>query len=232
MCCNVIPKRLILLLAGVAVTLGLVQLFNSNATAADKPKPKASDVNATTPAALNFDVKTIDGEAVNLTRYHGNVVLIVNTASKCGLTGQYKDLQQLHKDYADQGLSVLGFPANNFGRQEPGTNDQIAEFCEQNYGVEFDMFEKISVKGSDQHPLYTFLTSKETNPEFAGGVKWNFGKFLINREGQVIARFSPRTKPSDKKIIAAIEAELKKPVPDVVKENREATQPESSDDAE
>jgi glutathione peroxidase len=168
---------------------------------------------AKTPAALNFEMKSIDGEPVKLSEYHGNVVLIVNVASKCGLTKQYKELQALHETYADKGLSILGFPANNFGKQEPGTDEQIATFCEKNFGVEFDMFSKVSVKGDDQCDLYKFLTSKETNGEFAGPIKWNFTKFLIGRDGKVVARFEPRVKPDSKQVIEAIERELAKPDP-------------------
>lgn len=165
------------------------------------------------PAVLNFEMNSLAGEPVKLSKYHGNVVLIVNTASKCGLTKQYKPLQELHEAYADKGLSILGFPANNFGKQEPGTDEQIATFCEKNFGVEFDMFSKISVKGDDQCELYKFLTSEQTNGEFAGPIKWNFTKFLIGRDGKVVARFEPRVKPDSKEVIDAIERELAKPDP-------------------
>ena len=145
---------------------------------------------------------------------------MVNVASKCGLTPQYKALQKLHEEYAEQGLSILGFPANNFGKQEPGSDEDIATFCQKNYGVEFDMFSKISVAGEDQAPLYAFLTSEKTNPKFAGKIKWNFEKFLVNRDGEIIARFSPRTKPNAEEVIKAIEAALAQPVPDAVKAKR------------
>jgi glutathione peroxidase len=160
--------------------------------------------------ALNFKVKRLNGKDVNLADYQGKVVLIVNTASECGLTPQYKQLQELHDKYAGQGLAILGFPANEFGKQEPGTNTEISEFCTKNYGVKFDMFEKVVVKGDGQVPLFKFLTSKETNPKFAGDISWNFEKFLIGRDGKVIARFAPRVRPDDKQVTSKIEAELAK----------------------
>lgn len=163
---------------------------------------------AKVPAALNFTMKKIDGTEKKLADYSGKVVLVVNVASECGLTPQYEDLQALHTKYSKQGLSVLGFPANEFGKQEPGSNTEISEFCKKNYGVEFDMFEKVVVKGSDKCDLYKFLTSKETNDKFAGEITWNFEKFLINRKGEVVARFSPRVAPDSKEVISAIEAEL------------------------
>jgi len=161
-------------------------------------------------SALDFTVKDIDGDDVSLSKYRGKVVLIVNVASKCGLTPQYEDLQRLHKRYAEEGLAILGFPANNFLRQEPGTNEQIKQFCSTEYGVEFDMFAKVSVKGRDTCELYRYLTSKKSNPEFGGGLKWNFTKFLLNRDGKAIARFGPRTRPSDFRVVSAIEAALSK----------------------
>lgn len=160
--------------------------------------------------ALDFKMKSLTGKDVDLSKYQGKVVLVVNVASKCGLTPQYEGLQGLHEKYGSKGLAILGFPANNFGKQEPGSNDEIAEFCKANYGVGFDMFSKVSVKGDDKCDLYKFLTSKETNPKFAGDITWNFEKFLIGRNGEVIQRFSPRVSPSDPKVIAAIEAELNK----------------------
>ncbi|MEX2188572.1 MAG: glutathione peroxidase [Pirellulales bacterium] len=153
---------------------------------------------------------TLDGKDVDLAKYKGKVVIIVNVASRCGNTPQYEQLQSLHAKYGQQGLAILGFPANEFGKQEPGTNAEIAEFCTKNYGVEFDMFAKVVVKGEGQCDLYKFLTSKETNPKFAGDITWNFEKFLIGRDGQVKARFSPRTKPDAEEVIKAIEAELAK----------------------
>ncbi|MDF7826899.1 glutathione peroxidase [Pontiellaceae bacterium B12227] len=158
-----------------------------------------------------YDVEavTITGETVKLEAYKGKTLLIVNTASKCGFTGQYDGLQALYETYRDKGFVVLGFPSNDFLKQEPGTDDEIASFCKLNYGVTFPMFGKISVKGADQHPLYTFLTSKESNPEFSGKISWNFNKFLISPDGKIINRYGSRTKPSDKKLIEAIEESVK-----------------------
>jgi len=130
-------------------------------------------------------------------------------ASQCGNTPQYKQLEELHEKYGKDGLVILGVPANNFGKQEPGTNDEIAEFCKSKYSVKFDMLAKVSVKGDDQCDLYKFLTAKETNPKFSGDITWNFEKFLIGRNGEVVNRFSPKTKPDAKEVIDAIEAELK-----------------------
>ena len=157
------------------------------------------------PAALNFTMNSLDGKPVNLSRYAGNVVLMVNVASECGFTPQYEGLQALHKRYAAQGLRILGFPSNDFGAQEPGSNAQIAEFCKKNYGVEFDMFSKITVLGADKAPLYRQLTA---TPRFSGEVAWNFEKFLIGRDGQVIGRYKSAVEPLSAEITRAIEAAL------------------------
>ncbi len=162
------------------------------------------------PEALNFTMNSIDGKPVNLSKYQGKVVMMVNVASECGYTPQYKGLQDLHRKYSSQGLSILGFPSNEFGEQEPGTNAEIAAFCKQNYGVEFDMFSKVMITGNSQAPLYKYLTSKQTNPKFAGEVGWNFEKFLIGRDGQVIARFTSEVEPSSREMISAIETALSK----------------------
>ena len=160
------------------------------------------------PAALNFTMNSLDGKPVDLAKYQGNVVLMVNVASQCGYTPQYEGLQELHKRYASRGLRLLGFPSNDFGQQEPGTNSEIADFCKKNYGVEFDMFSKISVVGKSKAPLYRYLTSAQTNPKFAGEIEWNFEKFLIGRNGQVIARFKSPVEPLSKEMTSAIEAAL------------------------
>jgi glutathione peroxidase len=160
-------------------------------------------------APLDQKMKTLDGKDVNLAdKYKGKVVLLVNVASKCGNTPQYKPLEALHEKYKDEGLAIVGVPCNQFHNQEPGTAEDIAEFCQKNYGVKFDMLSKVDVNGDDACPLYKFLTSEETDPKFAGPIKWNFEKFLINRKGQVIARFAPKTQPDSPEVIAAIEAEL------------------------
>ncbi|HUX08013.1 MAG TPA: glutathione peroxidase [Acidobacteriota bacterium] len=159
---------------------------------------------------LGSTVIDIDGNEVNLESYKGRVVLIVNVATKCGLTPQYEELQALHEKFAAKGLAILGFPANNFGNQEPGSNEEIKMFCTTNYNVQFDMFSKISVKGDDIAPLYTLLTSTEQNGRFGGEIQWNFTKFLVGKDGRVVSRYEPRIKPSDPEVIAAIERELAK----------------------
>ena len=160
------------------------------------------------PAALNFTMNSLDGKPVNLAKYEGNVVLMVNVASQCGYTPQYEGLQELHKRYASRGLRLLGFPSNDFGQQEPGSNAEIADFCKKNFGVEFDMFSKVKVLGNAKTPLYKYLTSAQTNPKFAGEIEWNFEKFLIGRNGQLIARFKSPVEPLSKEMTAAIEAAL------------------------
>lgn len=160
-------------------------------------------------SVYDFTMDDIEGKSVDLERYRGKVSLVVNVASRCGLTPQYTQLVELDKKYRESGLRVLGFPANNFMGQEPGTNEQIQTFCSTKFGVEFDMFAKISVKGKDQHELYKFLTDKAKHGEYGGAIGWNFDKFLVDGNGKVIGRFSPRTKPNDPKVVAAIEAALK-----------------------
>jgi glutathione peroxidase len=157
---------------------------------------------------LDHKMVTIDGKEVKLEDYKGKVLLFVNVASKCGLTKQYEQLVELHDRYKDKGLVILGFPANNFGAQEPGTNEEIQEFCSTKYNVEFPMFSKISVKGDDIHPLYKELTSEEENKTYSGEIKWNFTKFLVDREGKVVARFEPRVEPTADTVINAIEDHL------------------------
>jgi glutathione peroxidase len=155
-----------------------------------------------------INVTDIDGNDVNLGKYKNKVVMFVNTASQCGYTPQYAGLQAIYDKYKDQGFVILGFPANNFGGQEPGGNEEIKEFCTLKYKVTFPMFAKISVKGEDQHPLYQYLTSKDSNPEFAGDISWNFNKFLANDKGEIIARFSSKETPESKEVTKAIEMAL------------------------
>lgn len=169
---------------------------------------EAGTQGASSAPIYRFEMKRLDGKPQSLGAYAGKVMLVVNTASKCGLTPQYQGLQQLHERYGAKGLAVLGFPANDFLWQEPGGSAQIAEFCSLNYGVSFPMFEKIAVKGKAQAPLYKYLTSKDTNPRFAGAIGWNFEKFLVGRNGEVVARFSPKTPPTAPEVIAAIEAAI------------------------
>jgi glutathione peroxidase len=161
---------------------------------------------------LSFTMKSLDGKDVDLSKYEGKVVLIVNVASKCGLTPQYEQLQALHDKYADDGLAILGFPCNQFLFQEPGSAEQIQEFCRVNYGVTFDMFGKVKVKGKDACDLYKTLTALDTEPVGPGKISWNFEKFIIGRNGEVVARFAPRTKPDDPSMLKIVEAELAKEV--------------------
>ncbi|HWU24766.1 MAG TPA: glutathione peroxidase [Rhizomicrobium sp.] len=179
------------------------------------------------PALYDVPVNTIDGRAATLADHKGKVLLIVNVASKCGLTPQYEGLEKLQKTYAAKGFSVLGFPANNFGAQEPGTNDEIQSFCSTNYGVSFPLYEKISVRGDGMHPLYQELVAGKPKAQMKPGgtlmetltkhglapkteteVAWNFEKFLVGRDGKVAARFAPDYAPDDTTITKAIESEL------------------------
>ena len=146
----------------------------------------------------NFTARDIYGEKVSMGRYRGNVVLIVNTASKCGLTPQFEDLENLYKEFKEKGLEILGFPCNQFGNQDPGTNEEVNEFCQLNYGVTFTMFEKIDVNGNNAHPLFDYLTN-ETKGLLGKKIKWNFTKFLIDRQGNLIKRYAPTTVPLDLK---------------------------------
>jgi glutathione peroxidase len=187
-----------LLLPGFAALV--VAVSAAIVSAQDSPKKPSS--------VLDFRVKDIDGKDIDLAKYKGKVLLIVNTASQCGNTPQYKDLQAIYEKYKDQGFEVLAFPANEFGSQEPGDNQQIKEFCATNYKVSFPLFSKIVVKGEGIHPLYAFLTSEETNPKFGGTIGWNFAKFLVNRKGEVIGRFEPKESPSSEKITGQVEQAL------------------------
>lgn len=156
----------------------------------------------------DFTLPSLDGTDVPLKQFEGKVCLVVNVASKCGLTPQYEGLQSLHGSHGGKGLVVLGFPCNQFKGQEPGTAAEIQSFCSDNYGVSFPMFSKIEVNGRGAHPLYQWLTKVSTSPEGPGDVQWNFGKFLIGKDGAVLARFEPTTAPDDPALVAAIEAAL------------------------
>jgi glutathione peroxidase len=145
----------------------------------------------------DFSANSLDGKPVALNAYAGKVLLVVNTASKCGFTPQYEGLEALRQKYRDRGLEVLGFPCNQFGAQEPGAADEIGSFCQKNYGVSFPMFEKIDVNGDGAHPLYRWLKSSAKGVLGSEGIKWNFTKFLVDRQGQVVDRFAPTTKPED-----------------------------------
>lgn len=159
-------------------------------------------------SALDFKVKDIAGQDVDLAKYKGSVVLIVNVASKCGHTPQYAQLEALYEKYKDKGLAILAFPANDFWKQEPGSNEEIKAFCTRKYGVTFDLFSKVSVVGEEKAPVYQFLTSTEKNGEFGGEIQWNFTKFLLNRQGKVVGRFEPKTKPEAGEVVKAIESAL------------------------
>ena len=151
----------------------------------------------------SFIGATIDGKALNFSALKGRKILIVNTASECGYTPQYEELQKLHEKYSGK-LILIGFPANNFGQQEPGTNEQIEEFCTKNYNVTFQLMQKVSVKGDDMNPLFKWLTT-QPNPDFTGDIKWNFEKFLIDENGILVHRFRSKSKPMSEEIISAIE---------------------------
>jgi glutathione peroxidase len=154
----------------------------------------------------DFELKTIDGKQRSLGDFAGKVVLVVNVASRCGLTPQYAGLQRLYDTYRDRGFEVLGVPCNQFKGQEPGTEKEIQTFCSTNYGVTFPLFAKLDVNGSGRHPLFAWLTAQSTNPEGPGDVQWNFGKFLVGKDGAVLARFAPTTEPSDKQLVDRLEA--------------------------
>jgi glutathione peroxidase len=156
----------------------------------------------------DFSARTIDGTPKKLADYRGKVLLVVNVASQCGLTPQYKGLEALREEYGARGLDVLGFPANEFGAQEPGSEAQIKEFCETRYGVKFDMFAKVKVKGPGIDPIFEYLTSKESNPAFGGDIKWNFNKFLVGKDGALLGRFEPHVEPTSPEVKAAVEKAL------------------------
>ena len=184
---------------GLAIVMGTATL----SAAEKKPSKDASPV-------LKHTMKTLDGKQVDLSKYKGKVLLIVNVASQCGATPQYEPLQELYGKYKDDGLVVLGFPCNQFGSQEPGSADEIQEFCTSNYGVTFPMFAKIDVNDDNAADLYQYLTSKEAFPKDSGRVRWNFEKFLIGRDGKVVDRFRTPVQPDSKPVIQAIEKELAK----------------------
>ncbi|MBF0547288.1 MAG: glutathione peroxidase [Candidatus Riflebacteria bacterium] len=189
------------------IALALSGLISLSGTALGQ----ASDTTPVEPLApyFQFTLNDINGKPTNLAQFKGKVQLLVNVASHCGFTGQYAGLQKLFEKYSARGFVVLGFPANDFGAQEPGTDAEIKTFCTQTYGVSFPMFAKISVKGESQHPLYKFLTEPATNPGFSGAISWNFNKFLISRQGKIIARFASKVTPDAEELLQAIEKALK-----------------------
>lgn len=190
----------------IVAVAAIVALGGLLMTSADSGTPL---VPLTAGSIYDIPVRDIKGKTVALDQYRGKVLLIVNVASQCGYTPQYAGLQKLYEDYREKGLVVLGFPANNFGGQEPGSEAEIARFCSMKYNVSFPMFAKLSAEGRDIHPLYQFLTGKATNPRFAGPVTWNFNKFLIDRAGQPVARFDSSDRPESQQVIQAIETALR-----------------------
>ena len=185
------------LLLSILATMAI--LLAGHLHAADKSK---------VPAALQFKMKTLAGKEVKLEQYQGQVLLIVNVASECGLTGQYQQLQALHEKYASQGLKVIGVPCNQFGSQEPGTAKEIQAFCKKNYGVTFDLLAKVNVNGDKACDLYKHLTGIQTKPKGPGKIGWNFEKFVLDRKGKIIGRFDPQTKPDDATVLKMITAAL------------------------
>jgi len=175
------------------VVLALVIIMNGSVFAASK--------------IYDFTLPSIDGKAMPLADFKGKVVLVVNVASRCGYTPQYSALEALYEKYKDQGFVIVGFPANNFGAQEPGTNEEIKTFCSRKYNVTFPLYSKVSVKGDDQTPLYQYLT-KQTGASIAGEIKWNFTKFLVDRNGNVVQRFESAVTPDSKELISAVEKQL------------------------
>ena len=191
--------RNLTLVAIVALCMGIFSLTQAGNTSKG----------GNTPLIYDFAPKSIDGKEVNLDEYRGKTLLLVNVASQCGYTPQYEGLQKVYSKYKDRGLVVLGFPANNFGAQEPGSDQEIKTFCSTRYKVTFPMFSKISVKGPDKHPLYKFLTEEKTDPKFAGEVSWNFNKFLIDKNGNIVGRFESKDTPEGDTVTQAIERALK-----------------------
>ena len=194
-----------LAVATLALVVASVFVVRGRTNSVEQASTKEKQVNS----IHDFAMKDINGKEVKLEQYRGKVALLVNTASKCGYTPQYEGLQKVYDQYKDQGFVVLGFPANNFKGQEPGTNEEIKEFCTLRYNVTFPMFAKISVGGEDKHPLYKYLTAGGNNPELAGEIKWNFNKFLVDKNGRIVARFDSKDKPEDEKVVQAIEQALK-----------------------
>jgi len=179
----------------------LFSILLSSVLVSQPKEQKAVDMKS----IYDFTMKTIDGKEKSLADYKGEVLLVVNVASFCGFTPQYKDLEEVFEKYKEKGFRILAFPANNFGEQEPGTDKEIKTFCESKYNVTFDLFSKISVKGDDQHPLYRYITK---DSPFPGDVKWNFQKYLVDKKGNIVAMFPSRVKPTDKPFTEKLESLL------------------------
>ena len=187
----------------IRLALGLVGLTLAVAASAAPPVPPAD-----AKSIYDFTLKSIDGQPTPLSEYHGKVVLLVNVASRCGFTPQYTALESIYEKYKSRGLVIVGIPANNFAAQEPGSNEDIKKFCSSKYQVTFPMMSKVSVAGEDKTPLYQFLTNSATDPKLAGEIKWNFTKFLFDRNGKPVARFEPAVKPDSSEVTTAIESAL------------------------
>lgn len=198
--------KIILGVIGIAIIAALAYSIlgkmNKKVILDEKQQAEANSIHELTAEPLLSD------EEVALSKYKGNVLLVVNTASKCGLTPQYEDLQKMHEEYSTKGLSILGFPSNDFMSQEPGSEEEIASFCEKNYGVEFDMFEKVKVKGNDKHPVYQFLTEKEKNGVLDSNVQWNFQKYLLDKDGKLVAVFNPKVSVYEPEVVQKIDSLL------------------------
>ncbi len=190
-------KKIALAAVGLSLLFSCQNQAQTNNTKTTKETTKAMSASN----IYQFKVKDLSGDEFDFASLKGKKVMIVNTASKCGLTPQYKDLEAIYKEYKDKGFVIVGFPANNFASQEPGTNEEIAEFCQLNYGVSFPMMDKISVKGSDMAPIYQFLTQKSKNGLQDSEVEWNFQKYLINEKGELVKVISPRTLPTDPEVV-------------------------------
>ena len=184
------------------LSLVLILIFGTFVFALSKSQVSSSNINSN--KIYQFNLKTITGEPFKFNELEGNVVLIVNVASKCGFTNQYEGLQKIYQQFKDDGFIVIGIPSNNFGKQEPGNSKQIAEFCQLNYNVSFPLMEKSNVKGSQIVPLYSFLTDKNIHPKTGGDITWNFNKFLIDKNGHVYRRYSSFTRPNSNKVIKDI----------------------------
>ena len=202
-----IPRNLLSCLCVLLLVSGCRAGDTTATTNAAAPESK-EEAMAPVTGVYQFSMPDINGKEVSLSDYQGKVILIVNTASKCGFTPQYDGLEKLYERYKDKGFAVLGFPANNFGNQEPGSNDEIKSFCSTRFNVTFPLFAKSSVKGDDISPLYAYLTGSET--KFGGPIGWNFTKFLVDGKGQVIARFSSRVTPLDSELEEAVKQALEK----------------------
>lgn len=208
-------KWIRMLVSTIAVFTVLMPLARADEKSGEGAAAKAKEVSVVeADSVLDFTMNDIDGKPTDLgEKYAGKVLLVVNTASKCGLTPQYADLESMYEKYHEQGFEILAFPSNDFGGQEPGTEKEIKEFCSSNYQVTFPLFSKIPVKGENKHPLYAYLTDSEKNPATGGEIKWNFTKFLIGRDGKIIARFEPKTKPTEEEVAQAVERALKEKAP-------------------